>query len=86
MSTASPTASRSTDRITQLFVDEIDDDVARVLQDQHAFSIPVALLPEGSREGDWIELSARVIPAPATDTEERRKRLAKDDPGGTVKL
>jgi hypothetical protein len=72
--------------ITQLFVDEIEDDVARMMRGEETFSIPVSLLPPGAREGDWIEMSVRVIPPPHGDTELRRKRLAKDDPGGTIKL
>jgi Protein of unknown function (DUF3006) len=73
-------------RITRLFVDEIEDETARVLFGEHAFSVPAALLPEGAREGDWVEVSVRSIPAPPGDTEARRERLAKDDPGGTIKL
>ena len=76
----------SAPRITRLFVDEIDDDVARVLLGERAFSVPVALLPVGAREGDWVEISARVFPTPPDDTDERRKSLTKDDPGGTIKL
>jgi hypothetical protein len=74
------------DRNTRLFIDEIEDDVARVLRDEQALSIPVSLLPPGAREGDWIEMSVRVIPPPPGDTEARRNRLVKDDPGGTIKL
>ncbi len=73
-------------RLTQLFVDEIDDGVARLLIGETVVSIPTHLLPEGAREGDWIELSVGVIPPPPQDTEERRKRLAADDPGGPIKL
>jgi hypothetical protein len=76
-------------RVTKIFVDEIEDGIARVLIDELALSLPVNLLPPAAREGDWVELAARVIPAPpqsAQDTEERRKRLAADDPGGTLKL
>jgi hypothetical protein len=72
--------------VAQLFIDEIDDGVARVLLGEQAISLPVAVLPAGAHEGDWIELSVGVIPAPPTDTEQRRKRLAADDPGGDVKL
>jgi hypothetical protein len=73
-------------RITRLFVDEIEDEDARVLLGEHAFMVPASLLPAGVGEGDWVELSVRVIPAPPGDTESRRQRLARDDPGGTVKL
>jgi hypothetical protein len=75
-------------RVTQIFVDEIEEGVARVLIDELALSLPVNLLPPGAREGDWVELAARVIPPPQStqDTEARRKRLAADDPGGPLKL
>ena len=73
-------------RMTQLFVDEIDDGVARLLIGETVVSIPAHLLPEGAREGDWIEMLVGVIPPPPQDTEERRKRLAADDPGGPIKL
>lgn len=77
-----------TPRMTRVFVDAIEDDDARVLVGEEPFSIPVAWLPEGIREGEFVELSAVVVPAPpsADDTEERRRRLAKDDPGGDIEL
>ena len=73
-------------RITRLFVDQIEDGVARVLLGERVVSLPVDLLPGGAREGDWVQLSVGVIPPPAIDTEDIRERLAKDDPGGIIKL
>ena len=73
-------------RSTRLFVDEVDEESARLLRGDESFSLPVSLLPEGVREGDWLELTVVRVPAPPSDTEERRKRLAGDDPGGPIKL
>ena len=38
-------------KTTTLFIDEIEDDSARLLFDQRSFTIPRALLPEDSHEG-----------------------------------
>jgi hypothetical protein len=73
-------------RSTQLFIDEIEDGLARLLLGETVLSLPAALLPEGAREGDWIEMSVGVISPPPQDTEQRRKRLASGDPGGPIKL
>ncbi len=60
--------------------------VARVLLDEQALLFPLALLPVGVREGDWVELSARVVPPPPSAAESIRERLVRDDPGGPLKL
>lgn len=76
-------------RATSVFVDEIDGDDVRVLlgaQGQTTLLLPRTLLPDGAREGDWVELSVRVVPPPPDDSAARRKRLAADDPGGPIKL
>lgn len=73
-------------RSTPLFVDEIQDGVARLLRGTEVVSLSAILLPMGAREGDWIEISVGIIPAPPDDTAERRKKLAADDPGGPIKL
>lgn len=73
-------------RVTRLFVDELGEASARLLRGDDLFSFPVALLPEGVREGDWVELSVALTPPPPSDSAERRKRLVRDDPGGTIKL
>lgn len=73
-------------RLTLLFVDEIEDGMVSLLLGETALTLPVSLLPPELREGDWIELSGRVVPAPPQDTDERRHRLAADDPGGDLKL
>jgi hypothetical protein len=73
-------------RTTTLFIDEIEDDSARLLLDQRSFTIPRALLPEDSHEGEWLTLSVARTPPPAGDTAARRGRMGADDPGGTIKL
>jgi hypothetical protein len=77
-----PPSSRS----TRLFVDEIDGASARLLRDEEVVSLPVALLPAGVREGDWVQLDVGIVEPPPSDAEERRRQLAKDDPGGDFKL
>lgn len=71
---------------TLLFVDEIEDDMARLLAGEVAFSMPRALLPPEVREGDWLTLRLIRTSPPPDDTAARRERLGKDDPGGDIKL
>ena len=73
-------------KTTILFIDEIDDDSARLLFDQRSFTIPRALLPEDSHEGEWLIFSVARTSPPPDDTAARRERLGADDPGGTIKL
>jgi Protein of unknown function (DUF3006) len=73
-------------KMTTLFIDEIEDDSARLLFDQRSFTIPRALLPEDSREGEWLILSVARTSPPPSDTAARRERMGADDPGGTIKL
>ena len=70
----------------RVFVDAIDDGVARLLLGTRPFEIPAALLAPGTREGDWIELAVTVVPPPPDDTEARRARAIEDDTGGDIKL
>jgi hypothetical protein len=69
-----------------LFVDAIEDGHARLVLDDDAFTVPARLLPRGAREGDWIELSLAVVAAPASDAAALRKKLARGDRGGPIKL
>jgi hypothetical protein len=69
-----------------LFVDAIEAGRARLLLGEEAFTIPARLLPKGAREGSWIRLSAAVVPAPPSRAAAIRAKLAKDDPGGPIKL
>ena len=69
-----------------LFVDAIEAGRARLVLDDETFTVPARLLPKGAREGSWIRLSGAVVPAPRSDAAAIRKKLARDDPGGPIKL
>jgi hypothetical protein len=69
-----------------LLVDSVEDGHARLVLDDEAFTIPAHLLPPGAREGDWIELSVGVVPAPTSNADALRKKLARGDRGGPIKL
>jgi hypothetical protein len=75
-----------TTRETTAFVDDLEDEVARLLVGDHAFTVPRALLPADAVEGSWVKIGIGVIPAPPDDTEARRRRLGRSDPGGDIKL
>ena len=77
-----PVVSRS----TRLFVDEIDGATARLLRDDEVLNLPITLLPAGVREGDWVQLDVGIVEPPPSEAEERRRQLAKDDPGGDLEL
>lgn len=82
-----------------LFIDSVEAGVARLLpapapdpSDDDAalrsYAFPAALLPEGAREGDWIELRVQVAapPAGAEGNAARRARLGQGDDGGDFSL
>jgi hypothetical protein len=70
-----------------LFVDSIDEGRARlVLDEEEAFTLPARLLPRGARAGDWVRLSLVVAPPPPSRADAIRKKLARDDDGGPIKL
>jgi len=69
-----------------LLVDAVEDGHARLVLDDESFTIPARLLPRGAREGAWIQLSIGVVPAPASDAAALRKKLARRDRGGPIKL
>jgi hypothetical protein len=77
---------------TAIFVDAIEDGVARVLDahEQGSWSLPLAWLPANTREGEWLSLTThRSSPPPDPDgktPEARRASLSADDPGGPIKL
>lgn len=73
-------------RSLRLFVDALDGATARVLWAEEVLSVPVALLPAGIREGDWVQLDVGIVEPPPSDADEQRRVLAKDDPGGDLKL
>ena len=78
--------SEQTAKTTTLFIDEIDDDSARLLLAERSFTVPRTLLPEDAREGEWVIISIARTTPPPDDTTARRKRLGADDPGGNIKL
>jgi hypothetical protein len=69
-----------------LLVDAIEDGHARLVLDDAAFTVPARLLPKDAREGTWIRLTIGVVPAPPSRAASIRRKLAKDDPGGPIKL
>jgi hypothetical protein len=73
-------------RSSLLYVDAIEAGRARLLLEEEGFTVPARILPEGAREGAWVRLSAGVAPPPPSRAAAIRKKLAKDDPGGPIKL
>jgi hypothetical protein len=70
----------------RLFVDAIDNGMARLLAGTEAFSVPVRLLPAGTKEGSWLSASFTAVPAPPDAADEIRRRLGRGDDGGDIKL
>jgi hypothetical protein len=79
-----PRPSTST-KTTAVFVDAVENGRARLLIGDEAFTVPVALLPDGAREGTWLKVSATVTP-PQVDPDVLRRKLGRGDPGGPIKL
>jgi hypothetical protein len=75
-----------TDRETIVFIDEVEDLVARLVQGDQVFHLPRGLLPADAREGQWLRISVALTPAPPNDSAALRKRLGEEDPGGDIKL
>ena len=71
---------------TTLFVDAIEGGIARLLAGTEAFSVPVRLLPAGTKEGSWLSASFAAVSAPPDAAVEIRRRLGRDDDGGDIKL
>ena len=71
---------------TKLYVDAIESGTARLLAGTEAFSVPVGLLPPGTREGTWLSATFVIVPAPPDAAAELRRRLGRDDDGGDIKL
>jgi len=69
-----------------VFIDEVEDHVARLVLGEQVFHLPRALLPPDAREGQWLRISVAIAPAPPNDSAALRKRLGEDDPGGDIKL
>jgi hypothetical protein len=77
---------RAPSKPARLFIDEIDAGRARLVLDEEVFAIPARLLPRGARAGQWVSLSIGVVPSPPSRAAAIRRKLAKDDPGGPIKL
>ena len=46
-----------------LFVDSVNEDICRLIsEDEREILFPFDLLPEGTREGDWLTLSFEKAP------------------------
>lgn len=73
---------------TRAFVDRIEDATAVLVIDSRCVNWPAALLPDGAREGAWVEIAIETIdpPAGAKEAEELRRRLAEGDDGDDFKL
>ena len=71
-------------RVVRAFVDALGERTARlVLDDRTQVQWPLEALPEGTTEGQWIELQVRRIeePAAARSAVALRKKLAVGDEG-----
>lgn len=72
-------------KTTAVFVDAVEEGLARLELGEQAFTVPVALLPDGAGEGSWLTLTTTVT-APPSDPDALRRKLGRDDPGGPIKL
>ncbi len=76
-------------RRTRAFVDAIEAGHARVLVGDEVFSLPEEFLPEGAKEGAWIEVAVALVTPPDggdDETDARRRRLTAGDDGGDLDL
>jgi len=71
---------------TTLFVDAIEGGIARLLAGTDAFSVPVRLLPPGTKEGTWLSASFVAASTPPDTGAEIRRRLGRNDDGGDIEL
>ncbi|MGA7741326.1 MAG: DUF3006 domain-containing protein [Polyangia bacterium] len=69
-----------------VFIDEVEDLVARLVLGEQVFHLPRGLLPAEAREGQWLRISVALTPAPPNDSAAVRKRLGGSDPGGDINL
>ena len=68
---------------TSFIIDRIEADIAIVEHGERTFEIPVALLPEGSKEGDRLQIQR--LPSSSDDTNEARlERLKSRDSGDDI--
>ncbi len=71
---------------TMVFIDEVEERVARLVAGERIFHLPLALLPADAHEGQWLRLTVTGIAAPPDSQTELRNRLGRNDPGGPIKL
>jgi hypothetical protein len=71
---------------TMVFIDEVEELVARLVAGERVFHMPLALLPAEAHEGQWLRLSVTVGVAPPDSQAGLRNRLGRSDPGGPIKL
>lgn len=71
---------------TLAFIDEMEEQVARLLAGERTFHLPLALLPADAHEGQWLRITVGLSAAPPDSQAELRDRLGRNDPGGPIKL
>jgi hypothetical protein len=71
---------------TTAFIDEVEEQVARVVAGERIFHLPLALLPADVHEGQWLRITVSQVAAPPDSQSELRNRLGRSDPGGPIKL
>ena len=73
-------------RRTEVFIDGINDQVVRILVGKRGVNVPLELLPEGIREGMWVELVTTELHDKTQKmklhVEERLRQLTRDDDDG----
>ena len=68
------------------FIDEIEEQVARLVAGERIFHLPLALLPGDAHEGQWLRITVEKSAAPPDSQAGLRNRLGRNDPGGPIKL
>ena len=69
-----------------IIIDRIENKLAVVESGEYSFSIPISLLPAGSKEGDSYTITLASIDSESTkkEAQERLKRLQKRDSGNDI--
>jgi hypothetical protein len=68
------------------FVDEVEEQMVRLLAGDKTFHLPLSLLPADAREGQWLRITVGLAAAPPDGQAGLRERLGRGDPGGPIKL
>ncbi len=71
---------------TMAFIDELEEQVARLVAGERIFHLPLALLPADVREGQWLRINVTRVAAPPDSQTGLRNRLGGNDPGGPIEL